>query len=752
MNKLNKISLSLIAATMLAGSLNAQTVKLYSGWNNLSVQETPSVASDLDTSTIISNVGAGTILSQGMYNTEDADFQLSSITPNKGFYLYNPNADTTYSYTGNGEASEPTLTEGWNYVGFTTEADLYNLTKKLYSQGKSFEVMVNGALSKDSNSIATKLRETKKGNGYWVKAVPLTDLEKVKISKNEFKSSILLDKSNTSNTLKWVTENLNVTGDFLAPTITSSDETVIATDGTVTKHATIDKTVTITATFTSDAESDSISYDLFVPSVASTLNDPSTFANEITGYNTDGSVFANGLTVSNTSGNLGYWTTDTVDNDGFGPEANIDYEVYLDYDGDGFDHLNGDVKLSIDSSYIENGEFYVYNGASGVWFKVDEAAGLSTVANSTDNTLDISGALSNIDPSLSDLKVPDYGASFNTDNGYLMFDNTTTIPEAQGLTDISFSVNLKVDNWNETERNYFFFESTYDEIIGLNKSNNTLFLQLQSYNQEIHIPNLTSYFTEKQNLAIVKNGDFIEVFIDGVSVATDTLIGSNSINLFNEIIYIGGGHPSQSYEHLRFDGTISDLRIYNRAITSTEVNQILNKTADVNSGLIYELKLNGDKVDSLGNDLTVGGNNGTFEILQGSKTSWSDISNLNTKENIVQSDLTLPATTSDGYDIVWETNRNDIIDVSTGSVTLPTDTFEEVELRAVITDKGTEYIEYFDLIIADSNVKVYSNISDADAASLTAGETVVVNGKTVIYNSNSNYTDLLTEDTYTTDW
>lgn len=148
---------------------------------------------------------------------------------------------------------------------------------------------------------------------------------------------------------------------------------------------------------------------------------------------------------------------------------------------------------------------------------------------------------------------------------------------------------------------------------------------------------------------------------------------------------------------------------------------------------------------------------GTYRLdlsAESNTIDWNSIKGTSGTENMVQSNLTLPTTAGNGTSILWETDRKDLINTSTGVVVLPTGGYERTTLKAHIT-KGNGYvIKTFNLLLVDPTVKTFSSINDANSGSVSDGEIIMIKDKTVVYsgvdgNGKKVYIDIYTDDKYT---
>jgi hypothetical protein len=147
---------------------------------------------------------------------------------------------------------------------------------------------------------------------------------------------------------------------------------------------------------------------------------------------------------------------------------------------------------------------------------------------------------------------------------------------------------------------------------------------------------------------------------------------------------------------------------------------------------------------------------GVFKVditSESNTIDWNSIKGTSGTENMVQSNLILPSTAGNGTSILWETDRKDLIDITTGEVILPNGGYERATLKAHIT-KGNGYVvKFFNLLLVDPSVKTFSSINDANSGTIPVGEIIMIKDKTVVYNGvdvngNKVYIDIYTDDKY----
>ena len=75
----------------------------------------------------------------------------------------------------------------------------------------------------------------------------------------------------------------------------------------------------------------------------------------------------------------------------------------------------------------------------------------------------------------------------------------------------------------------------------------------------------------------VKGGDSLKIYIDGNLLETNDLSSSSNINLKDLYLGFGVGFPSGNETKTYVESSIDELRIFNRALTDDEINQLYNE-------------------------------------------------------------------------------------------------------------------------------------------------------------------------------
>ncbi|MDN5287816.1 MAG: Concanavalin A-like lectin/glucanase superfamily protein [Mucilaginibacter sp.] len=115
------------------------------------------------------------------------------------------------------------------------------------------------------------------------------------------------------------------------------------------------------------------------------------------------------------------------------------------------------------------------------------------------------------------------------------------------------------------------------------------------------------YNLASQQLSIYVNG-VLDRTVGGISPANASVTAA---------LYIGRDNPNVASSGYFFQGSLDEIRLYNRAINGTELQQLYNATAPPtpSSGLVAYLPLT-----STGNDLSGQGHNGTLNNITSSTT------------------------------------------------------------------------------------------------------------------------------------
>ncbi|SDR98467.1 Concanavalin A-like lectin/glucanases superfamily protein [Mucilaginibacter mallensis] len=104
------------------------------------------------------------------------------------------------------------------------------------------------------------------------------------------------------------------------------------------------------------------------------------------------------------------------------------------------------------------------------------------------------------------------------------------------------------------------------------------------------------------------NHQKLRIYVDGA--LSDSTINISKANAsITAMLYIGADNPSIGTSYF-FNGSLNDIRIYSRAITPTEINQLYNATTAPTAGLVAYWPLT-----NTANDLSGNGNNGTLSTV-----------------------------------------------------------------------------------------------------------------------------------------
>ncbi len=96
--------------------------------------------------------------------------------------------------------------------------------------------------------------------------------------------------------------------------------------------------------------------------------------------------------------------------------------------------------------------------------------------------------------------------------------------------------------------------------------------------------------------------DKLHLYIDGILIDTVDDISESAINqTSSRWLAIGGSNNSSRGVISRFTGEIDDVRIYNRALSQSEVQQLYAHSTNLENGLVAHYEFNGDATDATGN-------------------------------------------------------------------------------------------------------------------------------------------------------
>ncbi len=257
---------------------------------------------------------------------------------------------------------------------------------------------------------------------------------------------------------------------------------------------------------------------------------------------------------------------------------------------------------------------YISNGLVGYW-KMDEAA-WGTPNCSTDVVFDSSGNSNNADacpnstgPTGGNSGKFGRGIDFDGSDDYLTIPSSTSNNVTSSFT---FSIWIYQTGAQTQDVKRFFYKAgtTTGFIFGTGEgTGNDLSVWLESVNIVDSAEVITN--NEWQHVAATFDGKRVVIYRNGVNVGEGTHDGplpGNSSAL--EI----GGNVSHSLRH--FDGLLDDARMYNRALSSTEIESLYKWSP----GPVGYWKLD-ENTGTTANDSSTNGNTGT---LSGTPTpSWA---------------------------------------------------------------------------------------------------------------------------------
>ncbi|OMF38848.1 hypothetical protein BK133_01215 [Paenibacillus sp. FSL H8-0548] len=226
------------------------------------------------------------------------------------------------------------------------------------------------------------------------------------------------------------------------------------------------------------------------------------------------------------------------------------------------------------------------------------------------------------------------GGNANTNSPYLAFpegyfdgkDNVSIIMDVHSQMDSQFFFTLAIgqDNFK-----YLFLRTRASELYS------ALTFQSNGKEQKITAPLSTSMKNVWTNVAIVlqRNEDgkhsTMKLYKDGVLINQVTDLVANLSTLGSNLkAYLGKSFYADPY----FKGSYDNVRVYNRALTDTQISQVYNQPVTVPG--------DAEKVDRAIAELKI------------------------QNANDVRGNLTLPTSSPEGASIAWSTNRPDVVSVN----------------------------------------------------------------------------------------
>ena len=76
------------------------------------------------------------------------------------------------------------------------------------------------------------------------------------------------------------------------------------------------------------------------------------------------------------------------------------------------------------------------------------------------------------------------------------------------------------------------------------------------------------------HIVVVRTSDTLKIFADGEQKGSDHDMMGATINNSWVDLYVGAGHASDTVAQMHFDGSMDDIRIYNRALSADEIQQL----------------------------------------------------------------------------------------------------------------------------------------------------------------------------------
>lgn len=330
-----------------------------------------------------------------------------------------------------------------------------------------------------------------------------------------------------------------------------------------------------------------------------------------------------------------------------------------------------------------------------VWYKFDDASG-SIAKDSSGHSYNGTLANATAGKALPTWTTGELGGAVNLSGGDASGDGQyITIPNGvlNGLSDITISAFIKRA---DDKQNEF--------LVGLGQdSNKYMFITPQNYTPAYRGAITTSSGGSEQ---VVANNNYIKstdgwkhvtltlsatnktetLYLDGVKVAENTSVTLKPSDLYNATKNFSGYIGKSFYADPYFAGKVDDFRIYDRALSASEVADLASVTDN---------KQNQASSDAL--DLA----------------AYNSLTDL----TAVKDDLTLPTTVGEGTTVTWSATTSSAITVTTSGaisvakVTCPTDDDATATLTATIS-KGTA-----DPVTKTFDVTVTKILTDAETIS-----------------------------------
>jgi len=175
--------------------------------------------------------------------------------------------------------------------------------------------------------------------------------------------------------------------------------------------------------------------------------------------------------------------------------------------------------------------------------------------------------------------VNQYNVTLNGKNDYVSLDNTPSLNPTTGITLLSWiKLNDLVTNQNIISKGYTSISLPYVQYslkMNDNQPFNTPQFNLSLNNKLVALNGSTELYKGKWYLIVCTyDKSFMKISINNV-LDKNMISETNNINYYSTPLNIGRWHTGNSQY---FDGEIGMVQIYNRALTTSEIDNIWNKT------------------------------------------------------------------------------------------------------------------------------------------------------------------------------
>ena len=200
-----------------------------------------------------------------------------------------------------------------------------------------------------------------------------------------------------------------------------------------------------------------------------------------------------------------------------------------------------------------------------VYYSIDDADRTGNSINDLDGNIDATAS----DVTLGAVGKIDEAGNFNDANNYIKTDS----PISTGTNGFSLSYWFKADTWNNAPMHVHWDDKTSNRIMYIQQlsSNNGLkFRTRTGANADYTIENINTdqwYFVT----VTMSHTGTLKVYLDGSLEGSDT---GDSVSSKSEEIYIG--HLDGTTANYNFDGIIDEFAVYNKELSSTEVQDLYN--------------------------------------------------------------------------------------------------------------------------------------------------------------------------------